>query len=106
MSKTNLKHQIPRAALTLLLMLTLSLTASASIAFITDVMVAGHNSQSQFTELIDTLQQQGWIDIEQDLNAGAGGDYIHLLLKTRFLPSLWTDDISRPDASDWNSCIL
>ncbi len=78
----NLTHQISRAALTLLLMLTMSLTASASIAFITDVMVAGHNSQSQFTELIDTLQQQGWIDIEQDLNAGAGGDYIHLLLKT------------------------
>ena len=78
----NLTHQIPRAALTLLLMLTMSLTASASALFITDVMVAGHSDQSSFNTLIQDLQQQGWIDIEQDLNEGVGGDYIHLLYKT------------------------
>ena len=80
----NITHKIPRAALTLLMMLAMSLTASAT-DFITDVMVAGHSNQSQFNTLIQTLQGQGWTDINQDLNAGCGSSsyYIHLLYKTQ-----------------------
>ena len=80
----NITHKIPRAALTLLMMLAMSLTASAT-DFITDVMVAGHSNQSQFNTLIQNLQQQGWTDINQDLNQGCGSSsyYIHLLYKTQ-----------------------
>ncbi len=66
----------------LLVILTTTLTASAT-DFITDVMVAGHKNQSDFNTLIENLQQQGWTDINQDLNQGCGSnsDYIHLLYK-------------------------
>ena len=80
--KTRITHTILRAALTLLMMLAMSLTASAT-DFITDVMVAGHSNQSSFNTLIQTLQGQGWTDINQDLNQGCGSSsyYIHLLYK-------------------------
>ena len=77
-----LTHKISRSALTLLVMLTMTLTASAT-DFITDVMVAGNKNESQFNTLIQDLQGQGWTDINQDLNqgCGSGSAYIHLLYK-------------------------
>ena len=78
--KANITHQIPRAALTLLLMLTMALTASAD-NFVTDVMVIG-GTQAETNSLKAYYQNQGWTVVNQDLNAGAGGDYIYLLYKT------------------------
>ena len=79
---SNLKNNLTRTAMLLLMVLAKSLTASAT-DFITDVMVAGNKNQSQFNTLIGNLEQQGWTDISQDLNqgCGTGSDYIHLLYK-------------------------
>ena len=79
----SITHKISRAALTLLMMLALSLTASATV-FITDVMVIGNNDQTAFYNLQSSYVAQGWIAINKDLNAGcgSGSDYIHLLYKT------------------------
>ena len=78
-----LTHNIPKAALTLLVMLTMSFTASAT-NFITDVMVIGNNNETQFYNLQESYVAQGWTPINKDLNAGCGtgSDYIHLLYKT------------------------
>ena len=78
------KNTFTRAALTLLVVLAITLTASAT-DFITDVMVAGHSDQTQFNTLIQNLQQEGWTDINYDLNKGCGSSsyYIHLLYKTQ-----------------------
>ena len=79
---TILKNNLTRAAMTLLMMLAMTLTASAT-DFITDVMVAGNKDEDDFNTLIGNLQQQGWTDISQDLNqgCGSGSAYIHLLYK-------------------------
>jgi hypothetical protein len=71
-----------RTAMALFVILTTTLTASAT-DFITDVMVAGNSNQSQFNSLIQNLQGQGWTDINYDLNkdCGSGSAYIHLLYK-------------------------
>ena len=78
------KNTFTQVALTLLVVLTMTLTASAT-DFITDVMVAGHSNQNSFNTLIQDLQGQGWTDISQDLNQGCGSSsyYIHLLYKTQ-----------------------
>ena len=81
---TKLKHKLTRAALTLLMMLAMSVTASAT-DFITDVMVIGNNNQTEFNNLKASLVSAGWTDIDYDLNKGCGSssDYIHLLYKTQ-----------------------
>ena len=48
--------------------------------YITDVMVIG-GSKSETNALKTTYTNQGWTVINQDLNAGASGDYIFLLYK-------------------------
>jgi len=78
-------HNIPRAALTLLMTLAMALSASATVTdFITDVMVIGHDDQTAFNNLQTSLVNQGWTAINKDLNAGCGSGsaYIHLLYKT------------------------
>ena len=81
LTKTNI---LARAAMTLLMTLAMTLTASAT-DFITDVMLLGNSDQSSFNEQLNELTDQGWTDINKDLNAGCGGDsdYIHLLYKTQ-----------------------
>ena len=76
------KNNLSRTVMTVFMILAMTLTASAT-DFITDVMVAGHKNQSDFNTLIENLQQQGWTDINQDLNQGCGSGsyYIHLLYK-------------------------
>lgn len=74
-----------RVAMTLLILLTMTLTASAT-TFITDVMLIGHDDEDEFNSLVSNYEAQGWIDIDYDLNRGAGGDYIHLLYKTQDSP--------------------
>ena len=88
MSKS-ITHQIPRAALTLLLMLTMALTASAD-NFVTDVMVIG-GTQAETNNLKTYYQNLGWTVVNQDLNAGVSGDYVYLLYKT--------DSDANPDAT-------
>ena len=79
---TKHKNTLARTVVTLFMVLAMTLTASAT-DFITDVMVVGNKNQSQFNTLIENLEQQGWTDINQDLNQGCGSssDYIHLLYK-------------------------
>ena len=49
--------------------------------FITDVMVISGN-QSQTDGYKTQYQNEGWTVIDNDLNAGAGGNFIYLLYKT------------------------
>ena len=71
---------LARATMMLLLALTTSTGAWAK-EFITDVMLVG-GSQSEVKNLLKSYDSEGWKVINQDLNAGAGGDYIYLLYKT------------------------
>ena len=58
---------------------TLSVTAHAT-TFVKDVMVIG-GSKSEVNDLKTTYTGQGWTVINSDLNSGAGGDYVYLLVK-------------------------
>ena len=67
--------------------------------FVTDVMVIG-GTQAETNALKTQYQSQGWTFVNQDLNQGAGGDYIYLLYKT--------DSDANPNATfityfSWNS---
>ena len=68
--------------LILSILMAMTLTASAT-DFITDVMLLGNSNQTSFNEQLNELTDQGWTDIDNDLNAGcgSGSDYIHLLYK-------------------------
>ena len=66
-----------------LFLLLLALIATTSVLaedYITDIMVIG-GSKSETNALKASYTEQGWTVIDQDLNAGAGGDYIFLLYK-------------------------
>ena len=65
------------------LSLAMALPAGAGY-FVSDVMLIGHDTSSGIESLKSTYQSQGWTVITKDLNAGAGGDYIHLLYKTAY----------------------
>ena len=54
--------------------------AAAGKDCITDVIVIGGN-EAETSALKEAYQNQGWTVFDQDLNAGAGGDYIYLLAK-------------------------
>ena len=74
-----------RIAMALLAMLTMTLTASATVTnFISDVMLIGNSSHTSFDNQVSDSVAAGWTDINKDLNAGcgSGSDYIHLLYKT------------------------
>ena len=58
--------------------------------FVTDVMVIG-GTRAETNNLKAQYQSQGWTVVDQDLNQGAGGDYIYLLYKT--------DSDANPDAT-------
>ena len=69
-----------RTAMTLLLLLTITQGTWAT-NYITEVMLIGGNKEEVNT-LKSTYTERGWTVFNQDLNAGAGGDYIYLLYKT------------------------
>ncbi len=48
--------------------------------YITELKLVG-GTESEVTKLTNTLESEGWIRIDQDLNEGAGGDYIYLFYK-------------------------
>jgi hypothetical protein len=68
-------------AMMVLAVLFTALTADAT-EFITDVKLIGYKNKTQFDNLQDKLEKEGWTAINKDLNADAGGDYIHLLYKS------------------------
>jgi hypothetical protein len=76
-----MKHT--RTFLISLFLLVTLLTGAKAYAtdYISDVMVIG-GTKNEMNNLKPTLQAQGWTVIDQDLNAGASGDYIYLLYKT------------------------
>ena len=55
--------------------------AASAVDCITDVMLIGETNRSAVTTLQNDYKREGWTVINQDLNAGAGGDYIYLLYK-------------------------
>ena len=77
-----MKHALKRLASLAALALALGAPHAASaVDCITDVMLIGETNRSAVTTLQNDYKRQGWTVINQDLNAGAGGDYIYLLYK-------------------------
>ena len=76
------KNALSRTVMTVFMILAMTLTASAT-DFITDVMLLGNKDQTTFNSQLSDLTDQGWLDINYDLNSGCGSgtDYIHLLYK-------------------------
>ena len=72
-----------RNSMTIMLLMVMLFTGNVAFAtdYIKDVLLIGHDKESQFNALQSSLVAEGWIAINKDLNAGAGGDYIHLLYK-------------------------
>ena len=70
-----------KRAMMVLAVLFTAMTADAT-EFITDVKLIGYKNETQFDNLQDKLEKEGWTAINKDLNADAGGDYIHLLYKS------------------------
>lgn len=79
-ARQDMRTKMLRAAMTLAVMLMATVSAWAETMFITDVMLLG-GSQSDVDTQKRALMSEGWIFIDQDLNEGAGGDYIYLLYK-------------------------
>ena len=73
-------HSFAKRAVMVLAVLFTTLTAGAT-NFITEVKLIGTKEKSDKETLIATAKNQGWSVIDNDLNAGAGGDYIYLLYK-------------------------
>lgn len=75
-------HSFAKRAVMVLAVLFTTLTAGAT-KFITEVKLIGTKEKSDKETLIATAKNQGWTLIDNDLNAGAGGDYIYLLYKEK-----------------------
>lgn len=56
--------------------------SSSKQRYITDVMVVGAEKNTEALKLCEEYAQEGWTQIPNDLNEGAGGHYIYLLYKT------------------------
>ena len=71
-----------RVVLTLVFAFFIASTAWADSwpEYITDLKVIG-GPESLVEDLTSSLRSKGWIRIEQDLNEGAGGDYVYLFYK-------------------------
>ena len=78
---TVISKSFAKRAMMVLAVLLTALTAGAT-EFITDVKLIGYKDGTQFDNLQDKLEKEGWTAINKDLNADAGGDYIHLLYKS------------------------
>lgn len=68
--------------LTLLLPMVLCASQAIATDYISDLILVG-GSKAETKSLIDSCKSEGWILIDKDLNAGAGGDYVYLLYKTQ-----------------------
>ena len=91
-----------RWAVTLAMVMMTTASALAETSYITDLMLIGKNNKTEAQELKAQYVEQGWIAIDQDLNAGAGGDYIYLLYKVGGLASpnqTFITDVHISDAS-------
>ena len=78
---TVISKSFAKRAMMVLAVLFTAMTADAT-EFITDVKLIGYKNKTQFDNLQDKLEKEGWTAINKDLNADAGGDYIHLLYKS------------------------
>ena len=56
-------------------------TPAMATKYIKEVMVVGGDNKAQTIAQASHYMTHGWSDTDQDLNAGAGGDYIYLLYK-------------------------
>ena len=81
-TKQFIKNMMARAAMTLLMLITMTQGTWAT-DFITDVMLIG-GTKTEVNNLKSTYQNQGWTVIDYDLSKGCGSssDYIYLLYKT------------------------
>ena len=87
MNKKYIHQNLLRLAMTLAVVMMTTASALAETSYITDLMLIGKNNKTEAQELKNQYVAQGWIAIDQDLNAGAGGDYIYLLYKVGGLAS-------------------
>jgi hypothetical protein len=78
-----------RWAVTLARVMMTTASALAETSYITDLMLIGKNNKTEAETLRKQYVEQGWIAIDQDLNAGCGSnsDYIYLLYKVGGLAS-------------------
>lgn len=65
----------------LILFAVMSAVSAMATEFITDVLLIG-GSATETSNLKSFYESRGWTFINQDLNKGAGGDYIYLLYKS------------------------
>ena len=78
-----------RATMTLLMVVMTCASVWADTSYITDLMLIGKNNETEANALKEQYVEQGWMAIDQDLNAGCGtkSDYIYLLYKVGGLAS-------------------
>ena len=81
MSTDRLIHQLRSVRIGIALILTLLAAASSwATDYITDVMVIG-GDKATISQMKSDYEKDGWTFIDDDLNDGAGGDYVHVLYK-------------------------
>ena len=89
----------------LLLMLVMLVGGTTNIqaqAYITDVMVLGVSGGLNATNLRNEYTNKGWTVVEQDLNEGTGGWYVHIAYKTSSTANPYSDYITDICASNYS----
>ena len=81
MNTKTIHQNLLRLAVTLAVVMMTTTSALAKTWFITNVMLLGGKDNDALETQKRVLRTEGWTAIDQNLNAGAGGDYIYLLYK-------------------------
>ena len=68
--------------LLMLVMLVGGITNIQAQSYITDVMILGVSGGLNATNLRNEYTNKGWTVVEQDLNEGTGGYWVHIAYKT------------------------
>jgi len=80
-------------------------------SYIDSLIIVGEESADAANETVKKYTDQGFVKIDQDLNAGAGGDYIYLLyrtsnkgdIRTRFISDIMVRSSSEDTYTDENN---
>ncbi len=89
----------------LLLMLLLLVTGTTNIqaqSYITEVMVLGVSGGLNAKNLRNEYTNKGWTVVEQDLNEGTGGYWVHIAYKTSSTANPYSDYITDICASNYS----
>ena len=92
--------------LQVLLLMLVMLVGGGSTAwaqeYITDVMVLGVSGGLNATNLRNEYTNKGWTVVEQDLNEGTGGYWVHIAYKTSSTANPYSDYITDICASNYS----